>query len=67
MHTITTNFAKEVVGLAHQLAVAHAARCVPFYFFFASLILLRVNVEVTTSAQRLWDDVFASEIFHARD
>ena len=66
VHTIGTNFAKEVVGLAHQLAVACTARCIPFYFFFASLILLRVNVEVTTSVQRLQDNVFASEIFHAR-
>ena len=34
---------------------------------FAVLILLRVNTEVTTSAQRLWDDIFAGEIFRARD
>jgi hypothetical protein len=31
---IAIEVARGVLGLAHQLAVARAARCVPFFFFF---------------------------------
>src|SRR5260221_12679753 len=32
---IAIEVAQGVLGLAHQLAVARAARCVPFFFFFS--------------------------------
>src|SRR5260221_176603 len=60
---IAIKVAQGVLGLAHQLAVACAARCVPF-FFFAVLIFLRVNVGFTEAARGLCADVCAGNFFH---
>ncbi len=56
---------REVVGLAHQLVVVRAARCVPPSLFF--LALIRVNAEFAYFVHRCCADISASDIFHVQD
>src|SRR5260221_706872 len=65
---VILSIAKGVVGVAHQLAVARAARCAPFsHFVFAVLTSLRTEVEFIQLARKVFADVYAGDIFRTQD